>query len=400
MRKQLVGLVVSQLLLLMLFPACGPIQPPKPPKPPAECPASCPLGTICTDPAKGCVAKPAPGPVCTNDVDQCGCFVMPPATGVWEEIFCPAGQICEAKQCVSAPAPVCPTCPAGFSCSDPAAGCVKDPVVPPPGPPQAPLISDEELAVVMCGAVPCEAAPSQTWSEVSMAINRWRALHSEKWNAAGTCLSSGPAGIDEAFLGISSELLRVSIVAGQSVDATGKRSDCTFVNRPTTDLYEEGHLFDYARACVATGSSAMKKLYRRSGETPPPVEPPPVAGCPAPVTPKVARWGLTFRNRWWDCTPQFYSKDTVTWTGVQITGYCAAIGMPERLFCPARQEGDLNRRACEGVGIGGYAAAVPLWRCEQGLPEINAANPFQARCDPGWIEVCATDGTSCTRSAS
>ena len=46
---------------------------------------------------------------------------------------------------------------------------------------------------------------------------------------------------------------------------------------------------------------------------------------------------------------------------------------------------------------GGYAAAVPLWRCEHGQPEVNPAQPFQARCDAGWIEVCSTDGAVCAR---
>lgn len=367
-----------------------------PPAPPATCPAACPPGTACLDPARGCQPIPPPGPACEVGVEHCGCYVMPPELGEWLELRCSEGETCSAeKQCVAGSASVCPACPAGSSCTDPAVGCVKDPT--PPGPPQAPLIRDEELTVVMCGSVPCESAPSQMWDETSRAINRWRALHPEQWNAAGTCLSGGPPGIDDAFLGISSELLRVEIVAGQSVKHSGERSDCTFVNRPTTDLYEEGHLFDYARACVATGPSAMKKLYRRGGAPPPVEPPPPTAGCSPPAVPKVDKWGMAFRNRWWDCTPLFYGRDTATWAGLPVSGYCEAIGMPDRLHCPARQEGDPERRACEGVGIGGDPAAVPLWRCENGQPEVNPVQPFQARCDAGWIETCSTDGAVCAR---
>ena len=196
---------------------------------------------------------------------------------------------------------------------------------------------------------------------------------------------------------VVAELRRRGRCAGQHAPETDEIAVSTGLAAPR----EGWHVYagpDTGPGTVVWSPGAARPTYAAPGGPPPDPPQETCTGCPAPCTPKVARWGLTFRNRWWDCTPQFYSKDTATWTGVPVTGYCAAIGMPERLFCPARQEGDLNRRACEGVGIGGYANAVPLWRCEQGLPEINAANPFQARCAAGWIEVCATDGTNCTRS--
>jgi hypothetical protein len=280
---------------------------------------------------------------------------------------------------------------------------VKDPT--PPGPPEAPLIRDEDLSVVMCGQVPCESSPSQTWDETSKAINRWRALHPEKWNAAGTCLSAGPAGIDDAFLGISSELLRVKIIAGQSIDANLKRSDGTFVNRSKTDLYEEGHLFDYARACVATGPNAMKKLYRRSGS------PPPAQGaCSDPWPPKVGNWGGPKPHlRTNDSTPQFYNKTAARWDGSEVEGYCDLTGWNgARLWCPARMEckqsdepGPQNfkcaeRGPCEELGVSGRYGGKPLWRSD-GTVNLSD-NAFQATCSGcTWLEVCAADGTACSR---
>jgi hypothetical protein len=138
---------------------------------------------------------------------------------------------------------------------------------------------------------------------------------------------------------------------------------------------------------------------------PPPPEEPTVEGCSTPIPPKVARWNLQFRNRWWDVTPLFYNGEAVTWFGVQTVGYCNAVGFA-RQFCPARLDCEAGkdnfkceeRRACEGVGFGGRASAVPLFRCENGAPEVNPDQPFQARCAPGWLEACATDGTSCTRT--
>jgi hypothetical protein len=195
---------------------------------------------------------------------------------------------------------------------------------------------------------------------------------------------------------VVAEIKRRGLCAGQHSPTTDEIAAATSVTAPR----EGWHIYAGPWAgpgTVVWAPGAARPAYEAPGG-PPPIDPPPVAGCPAPAVPKVAMWGLTYRNRWWDCTPKFSNGDSATWTGQPVTRYCAAIGMPDRLYCPARPEGNPDRRDCEGVGIGGYAAAVPLWRCEVGQAEVNESNPFQARCAPGWVEVCATDGTNCTRS--
>ena len=188
------------------------------------------------------------------------------------------------------------------------------------------------------------------------------------------------------------ELRRRGLCAGQHAPETDEIAVSTGLAAPR----EGWHIYagpDAGPGTVVWSPGASRPTYEAPGGPPPP------AGCSPPAVPKVAMWGLTFRNRWWDCTPKFSNGDSATWTGQPVSRYCTAIGM-DRIYCPARPEGDPERRACEGYGIGGYAAAVPHWNCEGGEPpEVNPANPFQARCPAAsdWIEACATDGTSCTR---
>jgi len=196
---------------------------------------------------------------------------------------------------------------------------------------------------------------------------------------------------------VIAELRRRGLCAGQHSPGTDEIAAATTVTAPR----EGWHIFagpDGGPGTVVWSPGAARPAYEAPGGPPPPIDPPPsTVGCSPPAVPKVAMWGLNYRNKWWDSTPKFSNGDTATWTGQPVTRYCAAIGM-DRIYCPARPEGDPERRACEGYGIGGYAAAVPLWRCEQGQPEVKGDQPFQARCSPGWIEVCATDGTNCTRA--
>ena len=129
MRKHIVGLVVSQALLLVLFSSCGPIKPPQPPEPtPTPC-VTCPAGQHC----EGGVCVVDPPPPCPElGVPWCHETTPPMTCGQCKHQ--PAGERCPimAPPC-DVPPPVCPTCPAGQSCTDPAVGCVKDPVVPPVG---------------------------------------------------------------------------------------------------------------------------------------------------------------------------------------------------------------------------------------------------------------------------
>src|SRR5574340_605704 len=112
------------MVLLWGLGSCGGIKPPKPSEPPT-CPATCPHGTACTDPEKGCEFIPAPGPVCGEN-EFCDCWHMPPDSPVWLEATCPTGQQCVNKKCEAVPpTPTCPEqCPTGQHCTDPNVGCV------------------------------------------------------------------------------------------------------------------------------------------------------------------------------------------------------------------------------------------------------------------------------------
>ena len=126
---------------LLLLAGCG--FNPKP-RPPAPCPEECPLGTACTDPAKGCEPIPAPGPTCAEGQSY-DCWHWPPDSRTWLyacPVYNPDGEVIGVVNVVSGPAqcpakppkpPTCPTCPAGYSCTDPAVGCIKDPEPPPVG---------------------------------------------------------------------------------------------------------------------------------------------------------------------------------------------------------------------------------------------------------------------------
>jgi len=359
----LAGLLIAWGLLLGA-PACPPPAPQPTPTPCVTCPAGqhCEGGVCVADPP-----PPDPSPVC-QEGETCGCWVKPPGEE-WQQLPpCP-------------PTPTCPaTCPAGQSCTDPLAGCVPTPPEPPAG-----CSIDGEPGPEIPGYRPALGG------QVNDAMTSLR----PECAAGSRCVV--PASRQAWQARVVLELRRRGLCAGQHTPETDEIAVSTGIAAPR----EGWHVYAGPGAgpgTVVWSPGAARPAYEAPGGTPPPIEPPPVAGCPAPVTPKVAMWGLTFRNRWWDCTPKFSNGDAVTWTGVPVTRYCTAIGMSDRIYCPARPEGDPNRRACEGVGIGGYASATPLWRCEAGAAEVNEANPFQARCAPGWIEACATDGTNCTRA--
>ena len=385
MRKQLVGLAVSQLLLLVLLSSCNGVHIPDPT--PKVCPATCPTGTACTDPALGCQPKPAPGPVCTNDVDQCGCFVMPPATGVWEEIFCPAGQICEAKQCVSAPAPVCPTCPAGFSCTDPAAGCVKDPIVPPPS---EGCSIDGEPGPVLPGYKP------QLGGAVNVAMSTLKPA----------CEPGSRCVITDTRQGwqarVIAELRRMGRCAGQHSPTTDEIAVSTGIAQPR----EGWHVYagpDSGPGTVVWSPGAARPTYAAPGEPIPPPDPPPAGACSDPWPPKVGKWGgPKAHQRTNDSTPKFYNRAAARWDGRVVTGYCDAAGFSGLLWCPARSECPgpkcTERGPCEELGVSGHYGGKPLWRSD-GTVELSG-NAYQATCSGcTWLEVCAADGTACSRCA-
>ena len=357
-----------------------------------KCPETCPEGLYCIDPKVGCVVKPPP-------------------------------------------VPVCPTCAEGYICTDPKIGCVKqsttcDPAckanekcvergttvkifecVVIPGPAQAPLIPDEELTAIGPAGDPAVGS-SQVWGETEAAINRWRALHPEKWRGDGACLIS-VSGIDEAFLGISTELLRnpgQPIIAGQSIAVGGQRSDCIFANRTGTKKYEEMHLFDYGRACVATGPNAFKHLYLREGNgtvTPPPVtDACPFAPCPDRVWTAETLppgWGEdrigTARWRFNVHLHTMGNNDSAPVTD-RNEPYCASIGMSPmadgtlRAGCPVRPDGHIEREAVENWLLEGGPKVEG--RNGQDCKANNNDNPFAFLAGTGNCRICNTPKTTCS----
>lgn len=354
---------------------------------PVTCPEKCPAGQECTDPKVGCVPIVPPAPTCADLVCEYGCTENPPT--------------CKPKP----PATTCePACKATEKCVERGAAEKVYECVPIPGTPtEAPLIRDEDLTHVG------PAQPSQMWAETDAAIKRWRELHPEKWRGDGACLTS-VSGIDEAFLGISTELLRVKIVAGQSITDGGQRSDCIFVNRTGTNLYEEAHLFDYGRACVATGPNAMKELYRRGDA--PPVEPPPVTDtCPHAPCPDRVWTAETLPDGWgedaigtarWHFNVHIHTMGNYDSTAVTDRNepYCASIGMSPmgdgtlRASCPMRPDGHVDREDVENWLLEG--GPVVEGRNGQNCKANNNDNPFAFLAGTGNCRICNTPKTVCS----
>ena len=302
---------------------------------------------------------PDPTPVCKEGA-TCGCWHRPPGSP-WLQL---------------------PPC------------IVLPPTVPPTG-----LIPDEELVVT-------EETGCKTWAVVDAAIFRWRAANPAAWNLEGTCLSNGPAGIDAAFAGFAEELRKSGVLAGQSISKDGQRSDALFVNRTGTVLWEEMHLFDYGRGCVATGPNAVRKIYRRTNAPTPPTPPtPPSTGytCAAPEPPPLQGFNLHCQNadgswkKWCDATPQVYGCG---YKGPG-TNFCDEIGLGEmpgqpgvvRCDCAPGNEDAPEARECrEAFVVGGK----PLWKTDGSL-ELHPENPFLARCSEcKELSICKADGTKCT----
>lgn len=224
--------------------------------------------------------------------------------------------------------------------------CPKKPEPPPVSPPpisSAPLIADEDLQLV-----PGDTQ-KLTWSLTSAAIERWRSKHPEAWRLDGACLINGPAGIDAAFQAIADELFSAGVIAGQSIDKDGKRSDAIFVNRSGTSEYEETHLFDYSRGCVATGSSAIKHMYVRGAVEPvspptPPTPPPSTTTCTIPLNGTAQLAVYFLQPRILDFTPKILNASRCALPAVDYAG---------RQSCPVCNEGCAQRSVCEQSLIGG-----------------------------------------------
>jgi hypothetical protein len=218
-------------------------------------------------------------------------------------------------------------------------------------------------------------------------------------SVGGTCLL-GDMTQQEWQAAVEAKLRELGVCAGQHTPHTDEVAAAAKV----TDPWEGYHVFvgDDSSGPVPPGGARRTvkwapAAYSGSWLPPGTVTPPPVVGaCPSPVPPKVGRWGGPKRHlRVNDTTAKFYNKEATRWDGSTVTGYCSSMGINE-LWCPARVEGDPDRFACERVGVSGKDDGAPLWRSDGKV--LLTANIFQATCDAcTWIEVCAADGTVCSR---
>jgi hypothetical protein len=248
------------------------------------------------------------------------------------------------------------TCSEGYACEETSAGprCFLLPTPPPPPPPPPSGCNTQERELEAVGD--CGTSMQDKLAEVTADLG-------------------DPTGNDpqDTLKIVALELGRRGVCAIAGIEAV-------FI-RNSRGLWEEYHVVYFGSGGWANSGRGKYMGCHKD---------PQVVGCTAPVTPKVNRWNLKPHNRWYDSTPLFYGKG--------VDGYCALIGFPDRLFCPARSECPgfkcEERAACEAIGIGG----APLFRCEKGDAEVNPENPFQGRCfDSAWIEVCSADQTVCER---
>ena len=123
--------------------------------------------------------------------------------------------------------------------------------------------------------------------------------------------------------------------------------------------------------------------------TPVPVPPPvSVDGCSPPLPPMAKLKMVVHCNSRGKCdlTPKV----------VKACDYCESIGMGEiggtlRCGCPVRNEGSIERSACEQFVLGG---GDPRWFCN-GAEIDSLDNPFQAKC-LGEATACNVDLSVCS----
>lgn len=290
-----------------------------------------------------------PNPICSPG-DTCGCWVQPPGEG-WQKL---------------------PDCPAGCTLS---------------GEP----------------SVPADIQQNTLGDKVNQAI----ASLYPQCDIGGTCLLGDET--QQQFQAKVEEKLRsMGLCAGQHTPSTDEVAVAEKADFP----WQGFHIFvgDDSSGPVPPGGARRTVKWSPAAYTgswlPPSVQPTPepIGSCTDPIPPKVGKWGgPVSHNQWFDSTPKFYNKEAMTWDGQLVSGYCSALGI-EELWCPARTECPgvkcEERQACERVGVSGLTNGKPLWRCSNGDVEVNPQNIFQARCGAGasWIEVCAADGSVCSRT--
>ena len=375
-------LVLLALPLLLGAKDCG-----STPPPPATCPATCPHGSACTDPAKGCQPIPAPGEVCQPG-EYAGCWHFPDDSDSWlwacYAPWLPGGvvSVTDPALCPAAPPPVDPcgpvVCPAGQHCE--AGHCMAD-----PSPPDTGCILSGQPTEVVPGYAP------QHGQLVNQAILR---VHPECGGVGGRCVvPERPQAFQAA---VEAELRKAGLCAGQHAPDT----DEIAVSTPGSGIWEGYHIYAGAwddpagvGAVVWAPNSARPAWKAPGGPTPPPA-----GACPAPQpdrSPEHLIIALKCEGRWCDATPQ--TKATLP--------YCTQIGMSPmadgtlRAGCPMRSECPgwdcEHRKACELWALGGD------YRWETQPPGSivlrNLDNPAQSSCTGcSAIRVCSQDESVCS----
>lgn len=370
---------------------CGTYVPPVPPvKTCAD--ITCQAGFSCKqpDPTKDavCVQDPVAEhePVCQPN-QNCNCWVQPPG-GEWAKLGCSAGQTCDNFVC-KAPAPVCPTCPTGYSCTNPAIGCVKD------GEPLPTCNIPDAEAPGWGAPIPVEQRPALMYQKYKDAIEK----------VGNRC---GYASADESkqmqtLKDIATELRKAGVCAEQW-------SDSVAIFAPD-DLYEEWHAVYFGNGCIIDGPNAYKGAWPFAGEVPP-VQPPTVYGCPPPQPERVwtvetlpPGWGQDQigQPRWkLNSSPHGAWIDTTAVT-TRNNIYGEAIGMsPDangtpRAGVPMRPEGPTRVEECPEYIPGPYN--LTLSQCQSARNGDNRVECERYIAEGTWI-TDSNDGQQCEQNPS
>lgn len=363
---------------------------------------------------------PPPQPQCAEG-QGCGCWHYPPEAMGWLYACCAPGvpggvvNVQDPAQCPPPPAPTCPTCPPGQTCTDPAVGCVPNQPTSDCAPALDPGLS-APVAPDSAWSYAADQTADGTWKQsVWNAAIRARAACPEAWN--GYCMAAGPSAIDHGYRLIAKQLQLVDIAASQAV-VGGETKDHLWVRRsPSSNDWNGTKLFFYGNGCLITGDGAFTVhgwYTYAGGTTPPPVEPSP--GCSAPLPEQVwtaatippgfdqglighTRYVMTCRAHGAvvDCTAQ----------NQRACDYCAAIGMGEaggqiRCGCPVRNEclppeqtPPQNFKCEERVACEKYLTSGTILESRNGATcEFADSNPFMFRPNDGNCRLCGANGTT------
>lgn len=345
---------------------------------------------------------PPPEPQCVEG-QACGCWHHPPEALGWLYACCQPGvpggvvNVQDPAQCIAAP-PVEPPVPP-----------VEPPVPPTPG-----------VGCVLAGE---EVTPSTQTNTVGPDVNA--AMH----RLVPRCDIGSDCIINEYtqqswFAAVGAELRKTGLCAGPGGDEMQ-------VALLRSNPWQNFHIFagddsptlpapPGARRTVNWSPNSWRGSWVAPGGTTPPIPPdptqPPVAGCSAPLPPKV--WtaetippgfdpALVGQTRYIiGCSPHSGVIDC-TAQNVRACDYCAAIGMGEaggqiRCGCPVRNEckpaeqtPPQNFKCEERVACEAYLTSGTVLESKNGaVCEFANGNSFQFKPNNGNCRLCGVNGTT------